>query len=301
MAPPLLRTMRPSQWAKNAFVVAPIVFAPRLQDSDSLLRVAGAFGVFCCAASAVYLFNDVGDRAADRVHPRKCKRPIAAGELSVPAALASSGALVIAALIWALVGIGSASLTVVIATYIAIQCLYSAKLKHVVIVDVLCIASGFVLRLLAGGFAAGVPQSRWILACTIFVSLFLALCKRRHEVVSLGADAAQHRPILAAYSVAFLDQSISALTAATIVGYTLYAVDDRTASAHGFEGIEGGLPPMLITVPFVLYGLLRYLYLVHHEDGGGSPTETLFRDRPSLINGCLYVGVAIAVLRIASQ
>jgi 4-hydroxybenzoate polyprenyltransferase len=296
-APPLLRAIRPEQWTKNVFVVAPALFAQRLDDPATLMRVAAAFGIFCCGASAIYLVNDVLDREADRVHPRKCKRPIAAGELSVPAALCAALALAAAAVAGSWLGLASGPLSAVIAAYLVIQLLYSWRLKHVVIVDVLCIASGFVLRLLAGGFAADVPQSRWILACTIFVSLFLALCKRRHEVVSLGAEAALHRPILRQYSVAFLDQAIGAMTAATIVGYTLYTVDDRTAAVHGFDAAGESLPPLLLTVPFVVYGLFRYLYLVHHENGGGSPTVTLLRDRSSVVNGVLYVVAALVLLR----
>jgi len=295
-APALLRAVRPGQWVKNVFVVAPALFAQRFDDAETMLRVAGAFGVFCCAASAVYLVNDVLDREADRVHPRKRLRPIAAGELSVGAAVAAALLLAATALAGSIWALGSAPLASVIAVYLVIQALYSWRLKHVVVVDVLCIASGFVLRLLAGGFAAHVAQSRWILACTIFVSLFLALAKRRHEVVSLGAEAALHRPILGAYSVAFLDQTIGALTAATIVGYTLYTVDDRTAAVHRFDS-DDGLPPLLLTVPFVIYGLFRYLYLVHHRDGGGSPTATLLHDRPSLANGLLFLVVALAILR----
>jgi 4-hydroxybenzoate polyprenyltransferase len=296
-APPLLRAVRPGQWTKNVFVVAPALFAQRLDDPATLVRVGAAFGIFCCASSAIYLINDILDRDADQIHPRKRQRPIAAGELSIPVAAATALVLAAVALTWSAIGLASVPLTGVVATYLVIQLLYSWRLKHLVIVDVLCIASGFVLRLLAGGFAAGVPQSRWILACTIFVSLFLALCKRRHEVVSLGDDAELHRPILTQYSVAFLDQAIGALTAATIVGYTLYTVDDRTAAAHGFDATGASLPPLLLTVPFVVYGLFRYLYLVHRENGGGSPTTTLFGDRPSLVNGALFVAVAVAILR----
>jgi len=297
-APALLRALRPGQWAKNVFVLTPALFAGRLGDPDTALRVALAVAVFCCASSAVYLLNDVLDREADRVHPKKRKRPIAAGELSVGVALGVGALLAAGSLVGAGLALADGSVVAVIGIYLAIQALYSWRLKHLVVVDVLCIASGFVLRLLAGGFAADVAQSRWILACTIFVSLFLALCKRRHEVVSLGDDAGLHRPSLHQYSAAFLDQTISALTAATLVGYTLYTVDDRTARVHGFDMTGDSLPPLLITVPFVVYGLFRYLYLVQRGDGGGSPTATLLRDPPSVVNGALYLVVTLVTLRI---
>ncbi len=293
--PPLLRALRPQQWVKNVFVLAPAAFGQRF-DETSIARVGVAFGLFCAASSAVYLLNDVRDRDVDRLHPEKRRRPIAAGELGIPAALLSAAVLAAVALGGAWFGLGSAATTLVLAAYVAIQVAYSLGLKRVVVVDVLAIASGFVLRLLAGGCAADVPQSQWILVCTIFVALFLALCKRRHEVVPLGIDAAEHREILADYPVALLDQLISALTAATIVGYTLYTVDARTARVYGLAH-DGEAPPWLLaTVPFVVYGLFRYLFLVHRRDGGGSPGETIGRDAPSIVNLLLFGATFLVIV-----
>lgn len=294
----LLRALRPEQWAKNVFVLAPVVFA-RQWDADSLTRAGLAFALFCAVSSAVYLMNDVRDREADRVHPTKRRRPIAAGELGVGVALAASAVLALGGVAGAWFALGSRATTAVLVVYLLIQAAYSLGLKRIVVVDVLCIASGFVLRLLAGGFAVDVHPSRWILACTIFLALFLALCKRRHEVVALGDDAAEHREILSEYPLPLLDQLISALTAATIVGYTLYTVDDRTMRVHGLVRDGEALPWLLVTVPLVVYGLFRYLFLVHRRGGGGSPAATLARDMPSLVNAALYVVVVVLVLRLA--
>ena len=183
-----------------------------------------------------------------------------------------------------------------------IQMLYTFWLKRVVILDVMCIASGFILRLLAGGTAGWVRQSAWILVCTIFLSLFLALCKRRHEVTSLGGNAALHREILADYPPALLDQLISAATACILVTYALYTVDPRTATAHRLLLGNGRPSPVLaVTLPFVIFGIFRYLYLVYRRDEGGSPTDTLLKDAPTLVNGTLYAGVVLAVFRFAAR
>ncbi len=287
----LVRAMRPHQWTKNLFVFAPLLFA---RSWDTVPRVLAAFGAFCLVASAIYLLNDSLDREQDRLHPVKRNRPIASGALGVPTALGVAVVLAVVALAWAWGGLESPGLTLVLAVYLVIQALYSLRLKHMVVLDVLCIASGFVLRLLAGGFAGGVPQSEWIVICTIFLSLFLALCKRRHEVSALGEQAEEHREILGQYPISLLDQLISAATAATLVTYALYTVDDRTVSAHGLD--RDGLSLMVATVPFVIYGVFRYLYLVHRREGGGSPTTTLARDGASVVNGLLFLATALLIL-----
>jgi 4-hydroxybenzoate polyprenyltransferase len=178
-----------------------------------------------------------------------------------------------------------------------VQILYTFWLKRVVILDVMCISSGFVLRLLAGGPGAQVPLSPWIIVCTIFVSLFLALCKRRHEVVSLGDGATAHRAILADYPAALLDQLIGAATACTLVTYALYTVDRRTIEVHHLDP-EAAL---IATVPFVIFGMFRYLFLVYRREGGGSPTSTLARDVPTVVNGVLYAATVLAVFHFASR
>lgn len=296
----LCRAMRPHQWTKNLFVFVPLLFSHELHKEGLFLRVAATFGIFCLLSSGVYLFNDVLDAEADRRHPLKRNRPIAAGDVSPGLALCVSVLLVAASFAWAHFGLARKEVTIVCAIYLAIQILYSSWLKRVVIVDVLCIASGFVLRLIAGGTAAWIHESAWILVCTIFLSLFLALCKRRHEVVLLGADAASHRAILADYPPALLDQLIGAATACTLVTYALYTVDPRTAAAHGLA-VDGRPEPYLaLTLPFVIFGVFRYLYLVYRREGGGSPTSTLMRDVPTLVNGALYAASLLAILYFAS-
>ena len=292
----LLRAMRPAQWVKNLFVFAPILFAHDWDKHGVLLRVVATFAIFCLLASSIYLLNDVADAEADRLHPKKRLRPVAAGELS--AGLATAVALLFAAsgLAWAYFGLESRIVTLACGAYFAIQLAYTYALKRMVIVDVLCISSGFVLRMLAGASASWVHQSAWILVCTIFLSLFLALCKRRHEVVSLGDAAAGHRAILADYPPALLDQLIGAATACTLVTYTLYTVDPRTAAAHGL--MRNGQPRayLAITIPFVIYGVFRYLFLVYRREGGGSPTTTLLHDKPLILNGALYAAAVACVL-----
>jgi 4-hydroxybenzoate polyprenyltransferase len=297
--PALVRALRPHQWTKNLFVFAPVLFEHKLGLlAERNLRVVATFAIFCCLASGIYLLNDVIDREADRLHPRKRLRPVAAGEISPATALGLSALLIAGGLLWAHFGIYSWPLTAVCAAYVVIQTSYTLGLKRVVLLDVMCIASGFVLRLIAGGSAAWVTKSSWILVCTIFVSLFLALCKRRHEVVSLGEGASAHRSILAEYPPALLDQLIGAATAATLVSYTLYTVDARTVEAHGLVRNGEPVPALLLTVPFVIYGIFRYLYLVYGRREGGSPTSTLLRDVPSLANGLLYLATVLTVFRI---
>ena len=294
----LIRAMRPQQWTKNLFVLAPALFEHRFDQAGKNLRSLAAFGIFCLLASGVYLMNDLSDREADRLHPKKRLRPIASGELPAAVALVASILLIGGAFLWARVGLASNGLTLVCGIYLAVQVAYTVRLKHMVIVDVLCIASGFVLRLLAGTSASWVQQSAWILLCTIFVSLFLALCKRRHEVMSLGTDAAGHRVTLADYPPALLDQLISAATSATIVTYALYTVDPATVAAHGLTLYGKPAPLLAATIPFVIYGVFRYLFLVYRRDEGGSPGTTLLRDVSSIVNGVLYLATVLGLLAV---
>jgi 4-hydroxybenzoate polyprenyltransferase len=297
----LARAMRPQQWVKNLFVFAPILFAQAWHKEGLVLRAAGTFAVFCLLSSGVYLFNDVADRASDRLHPVKRTRAIAKGD--VPVTLALAAAAVLVGLAFALarmpppLGLYSNPIAAAAGAYLVVQVLYTFWLKRVVILDVMCISSGFVLRLLAGGPGAQVPLSPWIIVCTIFVSLFLALCKRRHEVVSLGDGAAAHRAILADYPPALLDQLIGAATACTLVTYALYTVDRRTIDVHRLKP-EAAL---IATLPFVIFGMFRYLFLVYRREGGGSPTSTLARDVPTVVNGVLYAATVLAVFHFASN
>lgn len=290
-----VRAMRPHQWAKNLFVFAPLLFSHELHMEGKLLRVVASFGIFCLLSSGVYLMNDVADREADRVHPKKRKRPIASGEVSAAAAVVGAAVMIVGALAWSHFGLARNSATAVFATYLTIQLLYTFWLKRVVIVDVMCIASGFVLRMLAGSTVAWIDESAWILVCTIFVSLFLALAKRRHEVMTLGTDASAHRAILADYPPALLDQLIGSATACTLVTYALYTVDERTIRFHQLAP----KPILAATLPFVIFGMFRYLFLVYRKDGGGSPTTTLLRDVPTIANGVLYGATVFAIFRYA--
>ncbi len=289
----LFRAMRPHQWTKNLFVFAPLLFAGAYRHRELTLRVAVTFAIFCLVSSAVYLVNDVRDREADRLHPRKKNRPIASGALSVPVALIAAVVLLCGGLVWAWLGLASEWPLKIMLTYVVIQIGYSFGLKRLVIIDVLCISSGFVLRLLAGASSAWVPSSRWIVVCTIFISVFLALCKRRHEVVSLGENASGHRAILLDYPLPLLDQLISAAVSGTLATYALYAVESETMT----RVVWGGISPMALTIPCVIYGMFRYLYLVYRRDVGGSPTTVLLRDIPLLANGVLYLVLVVYIQR----
>lgn len=272
---PLIAAMRPHQWVKNVFVLAALVFAwgergESLFEGSTVLRVAFAFGAFCFCASTIYLVNDIFDVESDRKHPEKCKRPIAAGTLSVPMASAAAVVSVIVGLTcaWRSDPEGLAVLGSVVA-YLVINSLYSWRLKHVVLLDVFCIAAGFLLRVMAGGYAVGTGVSHWLLLCTMFLSLFLALCKRQAEIDLLGEDRGEHRRILLEYTPEFLGQATSTLAACAILSYAMYTVADETRDKFGEE--HG----LWWTVPFVVFGLFRYTLLVKTQRGGGSPTKVL--------------------------
>jgi len=279
--------MRPEQWLKNGFVLAPIVFSGLVGDPDAWLRTILAVVAFCAASSAVYLVNDVIDREADRSHPIKKNRAIASGEVSVATALAVAVVLVAAAAVVA-VWLGG-WFPPVLAAYIVLVLLYSALLKRAVFLDVLVVAAGFVLRVVGGAVAIDVPVSRWILVVTYLLALYLALGKRRSELVLLGAEAGNHRVVLGHYTLPMVDQAISVVLGATVLAYALYTVAPDTVAKVGSEGL-------LATVPIVLYGLFRYLYLLHRHELGGSPTKALLTDRPLLVCVVVWLAVAAAVI-----
>jgi 4-hydroxybenzoate polyprenyltransferase len=285
----LLISLRPGQWTKNLFVFAPLVFARRLHDPESVLFVAAAFVVFCVLSGVVYLLNDVVDRESDAGHPVKARRPIASGALGTGTALAAAAVLGVPAL--ALAWWLGPLFGVVATGYLGLLALYSGPLKHIVIIDVLTIAVGFVLRVVGGALVIGVPVSHWLLVCTILLALFLALSKRRHELVLLADAATGHRPILQEYSPYLLDQMIGVVTASTLMAYVLYATSAETAEKFGTSLLG-------LTIPFPLYGIFRYLYLVHQKEGGGSPSELLLTDRPLLLCVALWaLTVAIIIYR----
>ena len=283
----IVRSARPRQWVKNVLVFAPLVFAQQALEPRAVGRSLAAFALFCLASAAVYLVNDMLDCEQDRQHPRKRLRPIAAGELSPAAAGAAAAVLGAAALAGAaLVGTG---LALVLGAYLGISLAYARLLKHVVIVDVMTLASGFVLRVVAGGVATGVPLSLWLLLCTSLLALFLGFGKRRHELVLLEINASSHRPILAEYSPYFLDQLIAVVTTSTLVTYALYTMDPAVHQ-------KLGTPYLPLTIPFVLYGIFRYLYLVHQKQEGGDPSQIVFSDRPLLVNVLLWIATAFFIL-----
>jgi 4-hydroxybenzoate polyprenyltransferase len=276
----VLIALRPQQWVKNVFVFAALVFAAGTQGAllhvpkDQVVRTLFAFGAFCIGASAIYLVNDVADVESDRAHPTKRNRPIASGALPVPAALTLSLVCVALALFLGTraepphaEGDSPVPVVLVVAAYMTLNLAYSLKLKHVVLVDAFCIAAGFLLRVIAGGLAVPVTVSHWLLLCTMFLALFLALCKRKAEMDLLGDGRGHHRAILLEYDHTFLDQMVTVLAACAIVTYTMYTVAEDTTAKFGHG--------LVWTVPFVVFGLARYLLLVSTRKGGGSPTRVL--------------------------
>jgi 4-hydroxybenzoate polyprenyltransferase len=282
----LVESLRPAQWLKNGFVFAALIFSRSLFDWHRVYIVTLAALVFCGLAGAVYLLNDVLDAAEDRQHPVKRQRPVASGRLRIRAALVAfallgSGALVGA---WLL----GRQYFLVITIYGSLNVLYSLFLKHVVLLDVFVIAAGFVLRVLGGGLVIHVEISPWLIVCTTLLALFLAMTKRRQELVLLGSNAANHRASLANYSPYFLDQLIGIVTASTVMSYSLYTLSADVKTKFPGKRLE-------LTIPFVLFGIFRYLYLVHQVSEGGNPTRLLLTDRILLSVVVLW---AVAVVLI---
>jgi 4-hydroxybenzoate polyprenyltransferase len=281
-----LRSLRPRQWAKNLFVFAAVVFSQNLFTPLVGLAVL-AFAIFCGLSGAIYLVNDVVDMEKDRLHPIKRGRPIAAGVL--PRWL---GVVLAAVLLGASLGaafILSPRFGLVALAYAVLLVAYSLWLKAVVIVDVLTVATGFVLRAIAGAAAVDVDISGWLIICTILVALFLALGKRRHEYLSLRGAAAAHRPILAEYSEGFLDQMIAVVTASTVTAYALYTMSPETVAKFHTRFLP-------LTLPFVLYGIFRYLYLLYHRELGGNPSDLMLSDRALLVNTLLWMAALVAII-----
>lgn len=279
----LLESLRPQQWVKNGFVFAALIFSRSLTDWQRIPRVALAALLFCLISSATYLFNDILDAADDRNHPSKRMRPVASGRLSVRAA-AFTGTLLAA---MALTGawILDRQFFLVVACYAGINVLYSSFLKRVALLDVFVVAAGFVLRVISGGVVIHVEVSPWLIVCTTLLALFLALSKRRHELVLLGNHASGHRTILANYSPYFLDQLIGIVTASTVMSYALYTLSHDVQVKFPGKRLE-------LTIPFVLFGIFRYLYLVHHNEEGGNPTRLLFTD-PVLLSVVLIWAASV--------
>jgi 4-hydroxybenzoate polyprenyltransferase len=277
-----LAALRPRQWTKNLLVFAAILFAGELGDTHKLLAAAGAFVAYCAASSAAYLVNDVRDAAHDRLHPIKRHRPVASGLVAPQAAVAVAAVLAVAAVALAAV-LGPWSV-LVLGAFVVLQVAYSMGLKHMVLIDVMTISALFVVRAVAGAVAVKVPISPWLLLCTGLLALFLALAKRRGELVQVGAERTPGRPVLEGYSLALVDQLVTIVAASTVISYALY-----TFSARPGEW-------MMATIPFVIFGVFRYLLLVHKEDAGEEPEQILLRDRPILVCVALWALTAALIL-----
>jgi 4-hydroxybenzoate polyprenyltransferase len=277
---------RPGEWIKNTALFAPLFFSQHLLNADVLLKCLVGFGFFCLATGGVYLINDICDQDSDKKHPRKSTRPIASGALpvivAIPAAIFLLGTALIGAFVlnppFGLVTLG----------YVLLNIAYSNWLKHLVILDVFSIAAGFILRVVAGAVLVGVVMSHWLLICTMLLALFLGFSKRRYELVNLATDASLHRRVLAEYDPLFLDIMIGIVTSVTVIAYVLYTISEETVQRFHTD-------KLVLTVPFVLYGIFRYLYQVYHKGDGGDPSRTLITDGPLIINIVLW-GVSCGLI-----
>ncbi len=275
----ILLAMRPKQWVKNTAVFAAVLFAKSLFDPVSLGRSVLAFVYFCIISGLAYILNDIYDLISDRAHPLKSKRPIASGVLSVKAAknivITVTPIVIISCMLW------SWKLAAILLGYFMLQLVYSAFLKDIVLLDILSIATSFILRVMGGAAAINCGISSWLLFCTILLSLFISLCKRRHELLLLKENSTTHRKILGEYNIMLLDQLISIATSSSVVCYILYTMSNETLHNFGNNNIK-------YTTIFVLYGIFRYLYLTYSKNLGGSPEDILLEDKPFLVNLVLY-------------
>ncbi len=286
----IVKLVRPHQWVKNTVIFAAVIFSKNFFNLPYLERSIIAFGVFCVASGAVYIFNDIIDARADRNHPQKSRRPIAAGDISLAMAIIYfivmfAGAVVLSYFIF------NIHFFKVVSIYILLNILYSIVLKRIVILDVVIISINFVLRAVAGVYAIAptLEFSTWLIICTFFLSLFLALSKRRAEVELLEERAEKHRRALRDYSTKLLDEMIAVVTASTVMSYTLYTISTSTVEKFGTVNL-------VYTVPFVVFGIFRYLFLIHMRKEGGSPTRIIYRDRPLIINLVLWVISCMLIL-----
>jgi len=282
----LIETLRPPQWVKNGFIFAALIFSQSLTRWDRVQQVILAALVFCAISSAAYILNDILDAPEDRHHPTKKLRPIAAGRLSATTAG-------IVGLLLAVAGLAEAwrlnhGFFAVVVAYLALNALYSTFLKRIALLDVFIVAAGFLFRVIGGGLVIRVAISPWLIVCTTLLALFIALSKRRHELVLLGDRASDHRANLAAYTPYFLDQLIGIVTASTVVSYALYTLSPDVQAKFPGKRLE-------ITIPFVLFGIFRYLHLVHHDKKGGNPTRVLFTD-PVLLSVVLLWAASVILI-----
>ena len=282
---PVVQEMRPWQWTKNMLVYAALLFSGTLFVEDKFMLATAAFMAFCLASSGVYFVNDIADVEKDRLNPKKCKRPIAAGKINIPVAyflaaiLFAGGCLISYAL--------NENCFFLLAAYILINIGYTFRLKHVVIIDVMIIAAGFVLRAIMGAVVIGLNMTIWFLLCVMFLSLFLALGKRRHELAAVeDSSLVEGRKVLQFYSLELIDQLMTIVTAALLICYALFTVDSNTQNHES----------MVITIPLALYGMFYYLYVVRVKNGGGAPDEALYKEKPILMIVLLYF-ISIVFIR----
>ncbi len=286
---PLIKSARPSQWLKNLILFAALIFAGEIMSTENIVRVLEAFIVFCFLSSGLYLFNDLKDKEKDKQHPLKKLRPIASGELSQTAALVFVALLFTVGLSGALY-LSQEFFTVTL-LFISFNLLYTLFLKNIVIIDVMSIAVSFVIRAYAGAVVIGVPTSKWLLINTLLLAMFLGFGKRRHELILLEGEASNHRKILSRYSPYLLDQLIGVVTASVVVMYMLYTFSPEvSAKLHTDK--------LFLTIPFIVYGIFRYLYLIHKEEKGGSPTKVMISDIPIMATVILWILTVILVLYI---
>jgi len=283
----LFISFRPKQWIKNLFIFAALIFSANLLNLSLFLNVLKTFFLFCALSSSIYLINDLFDLKQDKIHPEKRKRPLASGKLKPTLALATAIFLALFSIstsFWI-----SLELGLLFITYFLLFVLYSFILKRLAILDIFIIAVGFVLRVMVGALAISVSLSHWIIICTFFLALFLGFAKRRHELIVLGDNHSSHRTSLSDYSLHFIDQMISVTTASVVISYALYTVSPETIEHFGTD-------KMFYTIPFVLYGIFRYLYLVYKRKEGGSPTEALLTDKALAADVFLWVLAVLVIL-----
>jgi len=283
----IIRSLRPAQWTKNLFIFAAFVFAQKFFETSLLFKTIGAFVIFCFLSSSLYLLNDVADIKEDKFHPKKSLRPIASGRVTKSEAISLFFLLSLLSLLWAF--FLNQNFFIACLIYFFLQLAYSLKLKHIVILDIFIVAAGFVIRVVAGGLVIDVPLSSWLLICTTLLALFLAMSKRRHELVLLEDNASSHRPILKEYSAYLLDQMIGVVTASTLIAYCLYTISEETVQKFETKNL-------IYTTPFVLYGIFRYLYIVHQKGKGGSPEELIIRDKPLMVSIVLWIVAVMMIL-----
>lgn len=279
--------MRPRQWTKNLVIFAGLIFSQNFFSLPKFCLVFIAAIIFCLAASSIYLVNDIFDIDFDKRHPHKRHRPIASGNLSIDTALLIATTL----FIWSALAsfFLNRNFFFLLGIYVTIEILYSIYFKHTVILDIFCIAAGFFLRVMAGALVISVPISSWLLICTIFISLFLALAKRRSEMVFMEEGAKDYRRVLSEYSLPFIDQMITIVSASTVLSYVLYTSSAETIAKFHTRNLE-------CSIPFVVYGIFRYLYLVYQKKEGSSPERVLFSDKPLLFNTILYFIVIMVII-----